>query len=69
MCTNPIEAKKTIKLPERVLMQLRVFFTVLISDFLTVLLSMLYAAFLARLIEVVIRLDGLYYWLVLGARC
>lgn len=50
-------------------MQLRVFFTVLISDLLTVLLSMLYAAFLARLIEVVIRLDGLYYWLVLGARC
>lgn len=48
-------------------MRLRVFFTVLISDLLTVMLSMVYAAFLAWLIERVIPLSGVYYWLMLGA--
>lgn len=47
-------------------MRLRVFFTVLISDLLTVMLSMLYAAFFAWLIERVIPLYGVFYWLVLG---
>lgn len=48
-------------------MRLRVFLTVLISDLLTVMLSILHAAFLAWLIERVIPLGGVYYWLVLGA--
>jgi hypothetical protein len=48
-------------------MRLRVFFTVLVSDLLAVILSMLYAAFLAWLIERVVPLSGVYYWLVLGA--
>lgn len=48
-------------------MRFRVFLTVLISDLLTVMLSMLYAVFLAWLIERVIPLGGFYYWLVLGA--
>lgn len=52
---------------EGLLMRLRVFFTVLVSDLLTVMLSMLYAAFLAWLIEKMIPLSGVYYWLVLGA--
>lgn len=43
------------------------FFTVLISDLLTVMLSMVYAAFLAWLLERVIPLSGVYYWLMLGA--
>lgn len=51
-------------------MRLRVFFTVLVSDLLAVMLSMLsmlYAAFLAWLIDRVVPLSGVYYWLVLGA--
>lgn len=48
-------------------MRLRVFFTVLISDLITIMLSMLYAALFAWLIERVIPLDGMYYWCVLGA--
>lgn len=48
-------------------MRLRVFFTVLISDLLAVILSMLYAVFLANLIEKVIPLSGVYYWLVSGS--
>ncbi|MFJ7793787.1 hypothetical protein [Pseudomonas sp. NPDC096950] len=58
--------KKGIRLPEGVIMRLRVFFTVLISDLLAVMLSMLYAAFLAKLIEKAVPLCGVYYWLVLG---
>ena len=58
--------KKGIRLPEGVIMRLRVFFTVLISDLLAVMLSMLYAAFLAKLIEKAAPLSGVYYWLVLG---
>lgn len=57
---------KNIKPSEGLLMRLRVFFTVLISDLLTVMLSMVYAVFLAWLIERVIPLGGVYYWLVLG---
>jgi len=48
-------------------MRLRDFFTVLISDLLTVMLSMFYAVLLAWLIEIVVPLSGVYYWLVLGA--
>jgi hypothetical protein len=48
-------------------MRLRVFFTVLISDSLAVMLSMFYASLLTWLIEVVVPLSGVYYWLVLGA--
>lgn len=47
VCADCIEAQKTIRLSEGVLMRLRVFFTVLVSDLLAVMLSMLYAAFLA----------------------
>jgi hypothetical protein len=47
-------------------MRLRVFFTVLISDLLAVMLSMFYASLVAWLIESVIPLNGIYYWLVLG---
>ena len=48
-------------------MRLRVFFTVLISDSLAVMLSMFYASLLTWLIEIVVPLSGVYYWLVLGA--
>jgi len=47
-------------------MRLRVFFTVLISDSLAVMLSMFYAALLVWLIEKVVPISGVYYWLVLG---
>lgn len=57
---------KNTKPSEGILMRLRVFFIVLISDLLTVMLSIFYAAFLAWLIERVIPLGGVYYWLVLG---
>lgn len=60
------EAQKAIRLSEGVIMRLRVFFTVLISDLLAVMLSILCAAFLAKLIEKVIPLSGVYYWLVWG---
>lgn len=63
-CTDCIEA---IGLSEGVIMRLRVFFTVLISDLLAVKFSMFYAALLAWLIETVVPLSGVYYWLVLGA--
>ena len=48
-------------------MRLRVFFTVLISDSLAVMLSIFYASLLTWLIEIVVPLSGVYYWLVLGA--
>lgn len=47
-------------------MRLRVFFTVLISDSITVMLSILYAAFLTWLIERVIPLSGVGYWWALS---
>ena len=59
--------KKTIRLFEGVIMRLRVFFTVLISDSLAVMLSIFYASLLTWLIEIVVPLSGVYYWLVLGA--
>ncbi|WP_185753202.1 hypothetical protein [Pseudomonas fluorescens] len=67
VCANCIEAQKTIRLYEGAIMRLRVFFTVLISDSLAVMLSMFYALLLTWLIEIVVPLIGVCYWLVLGA--
>ena len=47
-------------------MRLRVFFTVLISDSIAVMLSMFYAVLVTLLVERVVPLNGLYYWLVVG---
>jgi hypothetical protein len=47
-------------------MRLRVFFTVLVSDLLTVMICMFYTVFLVSLLEKVISLSGICYWVVLG---